>query len=795
MHSVSTYQSKSIEFPKHDVDPKLKKQAAWNKEFLEAIYSIYLRDQAGIRYSARTEMDLLRLYAEGNQPVTKYQDRLCPKDAKTGKRKGWMNISWDILSVAPKVRAIVVGMMEKIDHDIICSAIDPNSEKEKDSLKWSMWAEKQLESVLGPQKDINALKEVMPVIPNSLKELEMFMQMGANKLKQEIAMESALDWSFYLSRWKTIKKKIYEDFFDLGVAATKDYVDHTTQRVMSRYVDPINLIVKYSRDHAFNDVSYAGEVRHVTIAQLRKEMAKEIASGEVTEETFAKIATNYCGYKGNPTGYEFDQYSQTNGNGGYTYDEFKVCILDAEYKSYDVRKYETKTTSTGEKFTYNKPYKYKKKNNPKRKPGKSEMPTIYKGSWVVGTEIVFDYGLQYDIPRQSKNEARMSYHIYKISNKSMLASIIPQLDNMQITWLKMQNALAMAAPGGLAIEFGSLSNISMGGKKLSPLDVLAIRRQTGDLLYKSTSPHPSPNPSPNAGKPVFDIQGGVGSQLTEFVGVLDHNANMIRSITGINEAVDSSMPNPEIAVGNTEVAIAAANNVLNYFYSGYEFLKEESAKNMALRWQIVSRYKEMTGHYPALGKNTMNVIRITKDLSYAEYGLKIEMRPTEAQRARVLQAANMSLQARKQGGIGISMSDYVFIENTIEGGGNLKYVQMYLAWREEQEYDKAEQSKQAAIEQQGQQIMAQQQASREADMEMVGAEAQGDIAVETAKSELRQGESDNKYKNDAILEGVKSNKEMQKNVQQGQIDQEKQLTQGLVQIGTQNQNNNQQKRQ
>jgi hypothetical protein len=151
--AVSTYQGQSIEFPKHDIDPAHKGKD-WHRQYCEAIYSVYLRDRAGIKYSKRAEMDMLRLYAEGNQPVEKYMDRLFPIDPKTNTRKGYMNVSWDIISVIPKFRSIVTGMFEKIDHDIMCNAIDPNSQNEKEQMKWSAWAEKQLEGVFGKYDEV-----------------------------------------------------------------------------------------------------------------------------------------------------------------------------------------------------------------------------------------------------------------------------------------------------------------------------------------------------------------------------------------------------------------------------------------------------------------------------------------------------------------------------------------------------------------------------------------------------------------------------------------------------------------
>lgn len=765
--AVSTYQGQSIEFPKHDIDPA-NKGKDWHKQYCAAIYSVYLRDRAGIKYSKRAEMDMLRLYAEGNQPVEKYMDRLFPIDPKTNTRKGYMNVSWDILSVIPKFRAIVIGMFEKIDHDIVCSAIDPNSQAEKDQMKWSMWAEKQLEGVFGKYdellensgfQDMSKAKDMMPSIPKTLEEIEMFMELGAMKIKQEIAMEKAIDWSFYLSSWKDIKRQVFQDFFDIGVGAVKDYVDRNTQRVKSRYVDPKNLVVKYSRSHTHDNIDFVGEITHYSIAELREAMAEEIKRGEITEDDIRSIASKYCGYQGNPYAYEFEYYSHESGNGGYRYDEFKVCVLDCEWFSYDVKKYEKKRRADGEEYVYNKPYTYNKPENENRKKGVSFFKTVHRAKWIPGSDYTFDYGYQYDIPRPNKSDAKLSYHIFKVSNKSMLSSIIPIEDNIQLTWLKLQNALAMAAPAGLAFEFGTLNNMSLGGKKMQPLDILSIRRQTGDLLFKASTHH-SQQGSGFSSKPVFPIEGGIGNQLSEFLTLFEHNINMIRQITGISQTMDGSV-NPNVPVGTTEMSVAGTNNILHNLWVGYTFLKEETAKNMALRWQIVARYKNVEGHYPALGKNTFEIIKITSKLSFAEYAIKVELRAAEEAKQRLLNAALQSLTAHKQGGVGIKMSDYFFIERQVETG-NLKYAQIYLAWREQQEDDKRRAESQENSQVQGEIMERQEYVKGENQRALVEAEKDKEIAIEDAKSQFRMRESDNRFGNEGEVKRTATEAELQK---------------------------------
>ena len=61
---------------------------------------------------------------------------------------------------------------------------------------------------------------------------------------------------------------------------------------------------------------------------------------------------------------------------------------------------------------------------------------------------------------------------------------MPILDDFQLTWLKYQDAKASAVKSGLAIEWGALMGMKMGGNELNPFDILSIYRTTGDLYYR-----------------------------------------------------------------------------------------------------------------------------------------------------------------------------------------------------------------------------------------------------------------------------------------------------------------------
>lgn len=736
LFSISKYNQSGITFPDQDI-PLSEKNESWFLRNSEAIYSMYLRDRAGLPYSKRNEMDLLRLFGEGNQPVEKYQDLLCPADPQTHERKGYMNISWDIESIAPKFKALVLGMFQKIEHDVVASGIDDNAIDEKTELKWKTWTEKKLEpffSEFPEEFNMKASPEEFPILPESLQELDMLEEIGAFKLKEEMGMEMLINASFYESQWEEeTKTMIYEDLFEVGVAACKDEVNKHTQKVIARYVDPKNVIVQYSRSKTFNNISKIGEVRYMRLADLRQD-----ASGWLTEKQLKDVAENYLGYSENPNTYEFDYYSNEAANGGFGYDDFTVIVLDVEWYGWEKETYKTGKSKRGIKQFFKQKHGYRPENKEKEALN-TEVKTVYKAKWIIGTNYIYDWGKQTDIPREQPRDANFSYHVYKYSNKSMLSQIVPNLNEMQIAVLNLRNAMSKAAPSGIAIEYGTLQNMNIGSKRMKPLDILAIREQTGNLIYRLTTHH-SQVGSPNSGKPITELKGGIGPFLQEFITTMDSNALRIRDILGISEGVDATTPAPDTSATASKIMAGATNNVLySNLYKGYKFLKEAVAKNIALRLQIVSRFGNQQYYYPSVGKNVMKLIETGSKLTMMQQGIKLRVRPTDEMRNSIRQMAFDSQKRKDSGGVGITMVDFLMVERILEYG-NAKHAEMVLAYRENKAKKEAQQQDIARDERLTQ--MATTATKEKSDAKVLELETKGDQEreTETLKSELRRDE-------------------------------------------------------
>ena len=291
----------------------------------------------------------------------------------------------------------------------------------------------------------------------------------------------------------------------------------------------------------------------------------------------------------------------------------------------------------------------------------------------------------------------------------------------------MQNDIAMSAPAGIAIDIDSLEDVVVDGVKMSPLEILKIRRQTGDYLYRRTDQMGNAsNP-----RPAFDLPGGVGQLLNERIATMQFYVEQIRQITGINEIVDATTPNPKMPVATAKLAVGSTNNILQPLYSAYAHIKEKTAYSSILRLQVMAQYGDITVYNKALGKSNIEVIKIGAGVSLKKFGIKLEMIPTDEMKAVVRQYV-MKLSAVPLDQGGISAADAMMIEDQLING-NLKVAQFLLATKEKNNLLRLQEQALLMEQARGQTAMEIEKAKAEALQMKAKAEAERDIAIEQAK--------------------------------------------------------------
>lgn len=670
LRSPSSYGKGNYPFPEDQIDPKTKGEA-WGAKWCQAMYAQWRQGRTAVPFSAIDEIQSLRALADGRQNILQYQQILLDESEEGTDMKGYMNINWDVFTVMPKFLRVVEGMMEQTDHQVVATAVDPSSTKDKESAKLDMVYRMKFKEALQYIEKGIGVDRSNDYVPESMEELNLYDGAGGFKLAKEIEIEQGLDYTFYISAWKEIKKKLIRDFCVINMAGTKDYVDQYTKKVKVRYVDPKVFVGQYSKHWDHKNMEYGGEIIQVPISDLRKNIPG------IDENILRELATQYNGVGGNAS---IDTLSYDGETGKGNYESFLVDVMDAEWMSVD-NKYMTKrATKHGTTLLYEEEWG-KVYDTDKKKTEKYDIKKVYKCKWIIGTNQTYEFGLQYDVPRPGKKEVELSYHLYKLPFRSLVSLSETHLHQMALAFYRLQNAIAMASPPGLAIEFTSLQNMTLGGNKMDPLEILKIKKQTGDLIYKSTT-HKGNLNTVGGRNPVQELSGGIGAQLVEFLKIFEFNTNAIRELTGINQIADASNPDPEMSVGGSQIAMAATNNALRPIYSAYLNIKERTARNISLRLQLLIKHSKeaYTGYMPVIGRIGVQVISVGADTVDANYYIKYEAKPTKERKEAILGAATAAMSPDKDGVIGIELSDFLLIERLLEGG-NLKYAEAYLNYK------------------------------------------------------------------------------------------------------------------
>jgi len=673
------YADKSYVDPGDNVDPKVKKDIysedarRWFQRKMEYIYSSYLRDDAYIPYSSTRDIRLNRLYAQGKQPNTKYMERLTIADPKTGERKGWMNMSWDILPILTKFRSIVLGRFDEIDYSTRAHAIDDVSSSMKEDIKWTKLVETKYAEEMAAFKQalgIQDEEQQLPFVPKTIEEMDMLASMGFFRLAYEVVMDKLLIATAQKCNWQEIKRRVFEDIVDIGWLSVKDYTDPVNGKPMVRYVDPEYFIIRQTRQNDFSDVTEAGEIVWMSIGELR-------AFGLNDDELYA-AANAYAGVYGNPF---ISQLPGANLDRN-RFDYLKVAVLDAEFQSLDTSFYESRTLPNGRTVEF--PLDFgEKPSSKKNKFGSRQHPKLYRCKWIIGTNVLFDYGMQYNQTYNQENKPRSSFSCYRVSERSMISQCITSADDVQLAVLKLRNALAESVPAGIQIELGSIKEITLGGgQKLEPFEVLKIYRDRGDLLFRYAL---AQNGQPIQGgiPPITELKGGIGPYLQELISILDWNINMIREITGLNEMTDASTPASSTLVGVAQIAEQGTSNVLRPMLSGYKSVKQRTFMNICQRWQIAGKYYPQSMPFVKDKAGAIEMLKVASELYEPVYDVYVDM-PIQGQDLQSLENACLqSMTAAKTGSIGITMADYVYIKELMSVN-NMRAAWVYLAYRENQ---------------------------------------------------------------------------------------------------------------
>ena len=738
---MNIYTNTNSAFPSQVVSDAEKASIEYGSQVAMAIEYEWFKSgrTQGNRYLTNwNQFHQLRLYARGEQSIQKYKDELSINGDLS-----YLNLDWQPVPILSKFVDIVVNGISAKTYDIKAFAQDPSSIKKRteyaSKIQEDMLAKQYLDS-LKDSLQIDLYQSKSPeLLPETPEELELHMQLSY-KQSIEIAEEEAITSVMDHNKYDLTKRRLNMDLAVCGIAACKTNFN-TAEGITVDYVDPAYMVYSYTEDPNFEDIYYVGEIKAITIPELKKEFPN-ISNEEL--ERIQKMPGNR---------------NYITGWGGY--DENTVQVMYFDYKTYHNQVFKIKQTDQGLEKALEKPDTFNPPANDGFERVSRSIEVLYSGAKVLGTDTMLKWELAENMSRpvSDTTKVEMNYAIcaprmYKGRIESLVSKCIGFADMIQLTHLKLQQVLAKMVPDGVYLDMDGLAEVDLGnGTNYNPAEALNMYFQTGSIVGRSLTQDGDMNP----GKvPIQELTSSSGQgKIQSLISTYQYYLQMIRDVTGLNEARDGSTPDKNALVGLQKLAAANSNTATRHVLQSLMYLTVRVCENISLR---VSDMLQFPTTKQSLinsinGFNTSTLEEIGK-LSMHDFGIFLELEPDEEEKANLEKNIQIALQA---GNIGLE--DAIDIREIT----NIKLANQLLKLRqkEKQERDRAQQLEN---------IQAQAQANAEsaekaamADVQKKQAFADTEVQIEQAKSqfEIQRMEQEALIKKQLMAEEFRYNMELE----------------------------------
>ena len=664
----------------------------------------------------------LRLYARGEQSTQKYKDELSINGDLS-----YLNLDWTPVPIISKFVDIVVnGIAERL-YDIKAYSQDPfgvtkrteymkNLQKDMKMREFDKFAEEKF----GMKTKESGLEE----LPATEEELSLHMQLEY-KQAIEIAEEQAINMLMRGNQYDLIKRRFYQDLVVCGMGAVKTSFN-TSEGVVVDYVDPANLVYSYTDSPTFDDIYYVGEVKSIPINELKKQFPY------LDHDELKDIARNSGAnhYDGNSSMHDSD----TN----------KVDVLYFNYKTYMNEVYKMKKTATGGEKMVRKDDGFNPPENEDRyqKVAKS-VECLYEGALILGTEKLIKWEKASNMMRSKSDytKVKMNYSIvaprmYEGRIDSLVNRITGFADMVQLTHLKIQQVLSRITPDGVYVDVDGLSEVDLGnGTNYNPQEALNMFFQTGSIIGRSMTIDGDGNP----GKiPIQEIQNGNGGQkMQSLITTYNYYLQMIRDVTGLNEASDGSTPAERSLVGVQKMAAANSNTACRHILQSGMFLTADVAEQLSLRISDILEFSPTKNAFiESIGAHNVATLTEMSELHLYDFGIFLELEPDEEEKQLLEQNIATALSQQS-----INLEDVI----DLRAIKNIKLANQVLKLRrkkkgEEDQRNQLEQTK-AQGDAQAKASEAQAKAQKDANQEQVKGQIQLEEIKTTGKTQVLQAEA------------------------------------------------------
>lgn len=679
-------------------------------EWAKWAYGMYCSGQTvinnGGRMSSGRYIDELRSYARGRQDTAKYRSVL-DKEIKTPTASGGLvNISWDNTRIYETIRAKVLDRVMERRHQPQIVAIDKTARYEKERQYFA-------DKLASDPRSRNLFSET-GMIPDGVskeslmmdsQDIETLKNLGGYQFAMELIMRDAvmatLDFSDYEDE---VRRPMAEDIIDLSVAAChiKTAPDG---RQMVKYIDPARLVCRISSRNDHADVDFAGYVEGKTLAQIRME------SG-LPEDKIIEIAKNYVGVANNKSYWNYnsaddwasgarENYSSTNRN--RPYDRFDVYTMTLYFIASEAERYVNGIHPRGG-LIFDKVKPTSELQPGAKKAGKvmvdQAVQYVYRCTWIIGTDIVYDFGRDCTIVREGVNgmkQAKLPILVYGTSQSSLTERVIPVIDDMEIAIKKKRIALAkMPPPPNATLDMSLVEDgVEMGGHKFSMMDILDVYSITGWMFLNSRSEFGLPGEGSNR-PPVTPIANSFIEHINMARQEVTDAISLMQQMCGLNQVTDGTGAATDVLNGVASQYEMSTNRALTAEYQADTVMLKRISAMIVKKYQLAVLYGDIEINHIPVRDFTPQVILLDKKLSLHDFDVVVRRAPGN----EIIQALIQALQVNRQNQT-IAEDGYFTVLNMVLNG-DVQKAQFFLSKYVAAQRRAQEQSSLAMVQQQSQ---------------------------------------------------------------------------------------------
>ena len=597
-------------------------------------YGAYCNGNMSIGFGGTNANDVkyqtLRDYYFSRQDRNKYLDQIDPL-TKDGDGKGYrkMNINRELPRPLSKPLNILESTLTGLLMEVGTQANDASARHEKDQLIGN------LKHLANPQTQ-KFVAETGMKIPemdqvkgfSGPEDIDFLNSVGGIRMATEIMMKDGIDVTVHESKWKAMSPLFARDIIALNALCCNIYTDASTKRAMVEYIDPARAFSDPSIYEDHRDAGTMGFIRTSRISEIRQRIG---GMSDPMEKKLRDAARSFNNRYGNRTTTQYARvsYGQNTDIDDVLVDVMTLYFVDTEPTRWAERRHGNMGNKTFQQVSI----------GTKVKGANSEshdvsIHKLYKVNWVIGSDIIFDYGEAEDMVREGENGSKRIVHnmyLYVGHAPSIVEQCVGHVDDICLNTYKMRQAVKSLPPSPrLALDLNGLeTGFKMDGKQYDITSELKNFAIDGTFVYKSKGEYHMPGVDGQQHRsPLQPVEISVIEDIMMFHSRIQQELSNIQYIAGFNPTTSGDPVAPDMLKHVAEAAIRSTNAANAPLVDVWKNAYERMCQIVAHKWQLAVIHGDITYDNLPTSSGVMKVVKLTKELAFHDWNIFIKVDTT-----------------------------------------------------------------------------------------------------------------------------------------------------------------------